>query len=133
MRKGESIILEPIMNVEIVTMNEYSSSVLADLSQRRCEIQNVDTRGGNKVNNNVYISYLFQKKLSKDKVSNLNNTYAIFMQVITAFVPLSNLLGYSTSLRSITSGNSTFTVEFSHYKAMESIFEEETIKRITGF
>ncbi|KAF7383806.1 hypothetical protein HZH68_014563 [Vespula germanica] len=101
MRKGESIILEPIMNVEIVTMNEYSSSVLADLSQRRCEIQNVDTRGGNKV--------------------------------ITAFVPLSNLLGYSTSLRSITSGNSTFTVEFSHYKAMESIFEEETIKRITGF
>ncbi|XP_046829118.1 ribosome-releasing factor 2, mitochondrial [Vespa crabro] len=101
MQKGTSIILEPIMNLEIVTMNDYSSAVLADLNQRRCEIQNVDMRGQNKI--------------------------------ITAYAPLSNLLGYSMSLRSITSGNSTFSIEFSHYKAMESIFEQETIKRVIGF
>ncbi|XP_043492370.1 ribosome-releasing factor 2, mitochondrial [Polistes fuscatus] len=101
MQKGESIILEPIMNVEIVVMDEYSSATLADLNQRRCEIQKVDTRGRNKI--------------------------------ITAFVPLSNLLGYSTNLRIITSGNSSFTIEFSHYKAMESNDEQEAIKRITGF
>ncbi|KAI4498896.1 hypothetical protein M0802_006071 [Mischocyttarus mexicanus] len=101
MEKGDSIILEPIMNVEIVVMNEYSSVTLADLNKRRCEIQTIDIRGRNKI--------------------------------ITAFVPLSNLLGYSTNLRIITSGNSTFTVEFSHYKAMDSNDEQEAIKRITGF
>ncbi|KAK2579046.1 hypothetical protein KPH14_002839 [Odynerus spinipes] len=101
MHKGESMILEPIMNVEIVTSEEFSSAVIADLGQRRSEIQDISMRGQNKV--------------------------------ITAFTPLANLLGYSTRLRIITSGNSTFTIEFSHYKAMESITEQETIKKITGF
>lgn len=64
MRKSESIILEPIMNLEIVTTNDYSSAVLADLNQRRCEIQNVDIRGENKVDNNIsYISDFFRNIL----------------------------------------------------------------------
>lgn len=69
MRKGESIILEPIMNLEIVTMNDYSSAVLADLNQRRCEIQNVDMRGENKVDNNIPYILDFFRKISMDIVS----------------------------------------------------------------
>lgn len=50
-----------------------------------------------------------------------------------AFVPLSKLLGYSKELRTRTSGNATFTMEFHSYKKLEGIDELEAIKEITGF
>lgn len=101
MEKSESIILEPIMTVEIVTVEQYTSSILADLNQRRAEVQDIGIRGQNKV--------------------------------IKVFAPLANLLGYSTNLRIISSGNATFSLEFSHYKAINPDIEQMTIQKITGF
>lgn len=46
------MLLEPIMQLEIIAPEEYSSSINADLSRRRAEIQQIDMRGNNKVNIN---------------------------------------------------------------------------------
>lgn len=54
-------------------------------------------------------------------------------QVIRTLAPLSELLGYSTTLRILTSGNATFSMEFSHYQLMTPIHEKETIEKIRGF
>jgi len=53
--------------------------------------------------------------------------------VIKTLAPLSELLGYSTTLRIITSGNATFSLEFSHYQLMTPSNEEEAIEKIRGF
>lgn len=101
MEAGESVLLEPIMDLEIVTVEEVSSKIMADLSKRRAEIKNVDLRGQNKI--------------------------------IECTVPLSELLGYSTQLRIISSGNASFSMEFSHYQALNAYDEQMAIKKMTGF
>jgi len=53
--------------------------------------------------------------------------------VIRTLAPLSELLGYSTTLRIITSGNATFSLEFSHYQLMTPIDEKEAMEKIKGF
>ena len=101
MENSGSLLLEPMMNLEIVALDEASSGIIGDLSRRRADIKLIDIRGQNKV--------------------------------ITCTVPLSELLGYSTQLRIISSGNATFTMEFSHYQPMSALDEREAIKRVTGF
>ncbi|XP_014478034.1 PREDICTED: ribosome-releasing factor 2, mitochondrial [Dinoponera quadriceps] len=101
LEKGYSMLLEPIMRLEIVVPQEYSSSIIADLTHKRGEIQQIDLRGNNKI--------------------------------IDAFVPLSELLGYSTALRIVSSGNATFSLEFSHYRLMTVAEEQEAIKKFQGF
>ncbi|XP_063819925.1 ribosome-releasing factor 2, mitochondrial isoform X2 [Pseudophryne corroboree] len=88
LKKAEMQILEPRMQVEITISDNYLSSVLADLSQRRGNVQEIQDRLDNKV--------------------------------VLALVPLSELMGYSTALRTITSGRATFTLELSNYEAMNS-------------
>lgn len=94
-------ILEPIMYLEIVSPEDYSSSIMADLTRRRAEIQNVTVRGKNKV--------------------------------ILCDVPLADLLGYSTTLRTISSGTATFTMEFVEYRKMSSVDELKAIENVRGF
>ncbi|XP_025159248.1 ribosome-releasing factor 2, mitochondrial isoform X1 [Harpegnathos saltator] len=101
LKNGHSMLLEPIMRLDIVAPQEYSSSITADLSRRRAEMQQIDQRGNNKV--------------------------------ISAFVPLSELLGYSTTLRIVSSGNATFSLEFSHHQLMTIGDEEEVIRKSKGF
>ncbi|XP_011702790.1 PREDICTED: ribosome-releasing factor 2, mitochondrial [Wasmannia auropunctata] len=101
LQDGNSMLLEPMMQLEIVTPQEYSSSINSDLTRRRAAIQQIDMRGNNKV--------------------------------IRTLAPLSELLGYSTTLRIITSGNATLSLEFSHYQLMTPIDEEEAIEKIKGF
>ena len=81
--KGKSVLLEPIMKVEVVTPEDYTGSVIGDLNSRRGQIQGQDMRG------------------------NAN--------VIHAMVPLMNMFGYVNSLRSISQGHATFTMQFDHY------------------
>lgn len=95
------ILLEPIMKLEVVMPEEYSSRVMGDLGKRRAQIQEVTVRGQYKV--------------------------------LRASVPLSELLGYSTTLRIITSGNGSFSSEFENYQSMGSVEEQQAIKQITGF
>ncbi|XP_011864002.1 PREDICTED: ribosome-releasing factor 2, mitochondrial [Vollenhovia emeryi] len=101
LQDGNSMLLEPMMQLEIVAPEEYSPSINADLTRRRVTKQEIHMRGNNKV--------------------------------IRTVAPLSELLGYSTTLRIITSGNATFSLEFSHYQVMTPVDEEEAIEKIKGF
>ncbi|PSN38358.1 Ribosome-releasing factor 2 [Blattella germanica] len=94
-------LLEPVMNLEVVTNDEYLSVVLADLSRRRAQIKDINTRGPSKI--------------------------------LTVVAPLVELLGYSTDLRTITSGTATFTMEFLCYQPMAPQDEAKAIRNITGF
>jgi len=84
MRRASPVLLEPMMSVEVETPEDYSGTVMGDLSSRRGQIQGMDDMvGGGKI--------------------------------IKAEVPLSEMFGYSTSLRSATQGRATYTMEFKHY------------------
>ena len=84
MRKASPVLLEPMMSVEVETPEDYTGTVMGDLSSRRGMVQGMDDiPGGGKT--------------------------------VKAEVPLSEMFGYSTSLRSATQGRATYTMEFKHY------------------
>jgi len=92
LRKAGPILLEPVMDVEVVTPDEYRGAVQGDLNGRRGQITGIDVRGG--------------------------------AQVISASVPLSEMFGYVGSVRSMTQGRASYTMQFSHYEpAPESVFD----------
>jgi elongation factor G len=85
MRKASPELLEPMMQVEVETPEEFTGNVMGDLSTRRGLVQGMDEipGGGGKL--------------------------------ISALVPLAEMFGYSTTLRSLTQGRATYTMEFKHY------------------
>src|SRR6187455_2197294 len=93
MRRAGPVLLEPMMAVEVETPEDFTGTVMGDLSSRRGQIQGMeDMIGGGKI--------------------------------IKAEVPLSEMFGYSTSLRSATQGRATYTMEFKHYsEAPKSVAE----------
>ncbi|MEA3023830.1 MAG: elongation factor [Alphaproteobacteria bacterium] len=93
LQKGHSVLLEPIMKVEVVTPEDYTGSVIGDLNSRRGQIQGQDMRG------------------------NAN--------VINAMVPLANMFGYVNTLRSMSQGRATFTMQFDHYEQVPSNVAQE--------
>ena len=91
--KGGSVLLEPIMSLEVVVPEEYTGDVMGDISSRRGRIEGLDSR---------------------------NST-----QIIKGFVPLANMFGYMTDLRSKTQGRGAFTMQISHYEQVpQSIVEK---------
>ena len=82
--KGATVLLEPIMKVDITVPDDYFGDVLGQISSRRGEIQGTEMRSGNG-------------------------------QAVRAIVPLAEMFGYATELRSITQGRGVFTMEFEHY------------------
>jgi elongation factor G len=82
--KGGTVLLEPIMKVDITVPDDYFGDVLGQISSRRGEIQGTEMRSGNG-------------------------------QSVRALVPLAEMFGYATELRSITQGRGVFTMEFEHY------------------
>jgi elongation factor G len=99
-RKAKSILLEPIMKVEVLTPDDFLGEVTGDLNKRRAIVREVTA-----------------------KVSG---------QVIKADVPLSEMFGYVTSLRSLTSGRATSSMEFSHYAPAPENVAEEVINKAKG-
>jgi len=89
--KGKSVLLEPIMKVQVVTPADYARFVIADLNLRRSRILGQDIRG------------------------NVN--------FIDAMVPLMNMFGYVTNLRSMSHGRATFTMQFDHYAEAPPIYD----------
>ena len=88
--KCKSVLLEPIMNLEVTVPMEYMGDVMGHISSKRGKIEGMEAKGN--------------------------------AQIIKAFIPLSGMFGYATSLRSITAGRGTFTMQFSHYEQVpESI------------
>ena len=91
-KKGHSVILEPIMKVEITVPEEYMGDVIGDMNSRRGRMEGMEARSGN--------------------------------QIIRGFIPLSEMFGYATDLRSKTQGRGTYSMEPSHYEEVpKSILE----------
>lgn len=96
-QKGNAILLEPMMKVEVVVPEEYLGDVMGQLNSRRGLIQGMDVRPGN-------------------------------AQSIRAMVPLAEMFGYATQLRSATQGRGVFSMEFDHYAPVAQSVAEELLK-----
>ena len=91
-RQAKSVILEPIMKVEITVPEEYMGDVIGDVNSRRGRMEGMDANDG--------------------------------MQEIHAFIPLSEMFGYATDLRSKTKGRGSYSMEPSHYEEVpKSVLE----------
>ena len=95
--KANPVLLEPMMDVEVVTPEDYMGDVVGDLNRRRGQVQNMDDIPSGKA--------------------------------ITALVPLSEMFGYATDLRSATQGRATYTMEFKKYLEVPSNLTEEIINK----
>ncbi len=93
--KGDPVLLEPIMKLEIIVPEEYMGDVIGDLNSRRGRVEKIDF---------------------------VNNT-----RVIKALVPLAEVFGYATTLRSLTQGRGIFSMEFSHYEEMPINIQEKIL------
>ena len=97
-KQAKSVILEPIMKVEITVPEEYMGDVIGDINSRRGRMEGMDGNDG--------------------------------MQEIHAFIPLSEMFGYATDLRSKTQGRGTYSMEPSHYEEVpKSVFEQIVASR----
>jgi elongation factor G len=95
--KASPVLLEPVMDVEVVTPQEFMGDVIGDLNSRRGKILDMEGRAG--------------------------------AQVIEARVPLANMFGYATRLRSMTQGRANYTMQFGAYEPVpQNIFEELTAR-----
>ncbi len=91
-KQAKSVILEPIMKVEITVPEEYMGDVIGDVNSRRGRMEGMEAQSGN--------------------------------QVIRSFIPLSEMFGYATDLRSKTQGRGTYSMEPSHYEEVpKSVLE----------
>ncbi|MBQ6391390.1 MAG: elongation factor G [Eggerthellaceae bacterium] len=100
LKRGKSVILEPVMAVEVETPEEYMGFVMGDIPSRRGMIMGQESRG--------------------------NTT------VISAKVPLSNMCGYATDLRSGTQGRAVYTMQFDSYEPVPKSIQEEIVSKAGG-
>jgi elongation factor G len=94
-KKAGGVLLEPVMDVEVVTPEEFMGDVIGNLNSRRGNIKAVTTRAG--------------------------------ARVISARVPLSEMFGYATDLRSLSQGRATYTMHFSSYQEVPFNLAEELL------
>jgi elongation factor G len=99
-RRAHPVLLEPIMDVEVVTPGDYMGEVMGDLSARRGKIGGMTQRAD--------------------------------AQVVAASVPLSEMFGYSTTLRSMSQGRAIYSMQFSHYQEVPKSKAEEIVAKVKG-
>jgi elongation factor G len=92
-RRAKPVLLEPIMDVEVVTPADYMGDIIGDLSSRRGRVGGMTERAG--------------------------------ARVIGASVPLGEMFGYSTTLRSMSQGRAVYTMQFAHYEEVPQSKAEE--------
>ncbi len=90
LRKANPQLLEPMMEVEVVTPDDFLGDVMGDLNSRRGQVEGMEPRGN--------------------------------AQVVKAKVPLAEMFGYATDLRSMTQGRATYSMQFSHYQQVPRDF-----------
>ena len=95
MQKGNPVLLEPIMKVEVTMPEEYMGDVIGDINSRRGRIEGMDDIGGGKM--------------------------------VRAFVPLSEMFGYSTDLRSKTQGRGNYSMFFEKYEQVPKNIQEKVL------
>ena len=98
-KKARPCILEPMMKVEIEIPDEYTGTIIGDISRRRGRIE------------------------GQEPLGNTGNV------IIRATVPLGNMFGYATDLRSNTQGRGTFSMEFLKYEQVPANVQEEIISK----
>ena len=98
-KKARPCILEPMMKVEIEIPDEFTGTIIGDISRRRGRIEGQEPQG------------------------NTGNV------IVRAIVPLANMFGYATDLRSNTQGRGTFSMEFAKYEQVPSNVESEIVAK----
>ena len=96
MKKGDAVLLEPIMKVTVTVPEEYMGDVIGDINSRRGRIEGMDARNG--------------------------------VQVIHSYVPLAEMFGYSTDLRSNTQGRGNYVMEVDHYEQCPKSVQEKVLE-----
>ena len=99
-RRARPVLLEPVMDVEVVTPREYVGAVIGNLNSRRGRIVSQEIRGGS--------------------------------EVVRSFVPLGQMFGYVTDLRSMTQGRATSTMQFARYEEVPPAIAEEIVAKVAG-
>ncbi len=94
--KGASVLLEPIMQVEVVAPEDYVGDIIGNLNARRGQIEGMNPRAGG-------------------------------LAAVTAFVPLAEMFGYASDLRSMSQGRGTFTMEFTRYEPVPEKLSETLV------
>ncbi len=93
-------LLEPVMELEVVTPEENMGDVIGDLSARRGKVESMDTRGN--------------------------------ARVVAALVPLAEMFGYATDLRSRTQGRANYTMQFHSYQEVPTDAAREIVAKVRG-
>jgi len=99
-QKAKPVLLEPMMDVEVTTPEDYMGDVVGDLNRRRGKIMGMGDRG--------------------------------MVKEIKAEVPLSEMFGYSTALRSMSQGRATYSMQFKHYEEVPKNIAEEIVASVKG-
>ncbi|MFY9506808.1 MAG: elongation factor G, partial [Caldicoprobacterales bacterium] len=95
LKKGNPVLLEPVMEVEVTIPEEYMGDVMGDINSRRGRIDGMEAQAG--------------------------------AQIIKAYVPLSEMFGYATDLRSKTQGRGVYVMQLSHYEEVPKSITEKLI------
>ena len=95
MRKGNPVLLEPIMKVEVTMPEEYMGDIIGDINSRRGRIEGMEDIGGGKL--------------------------------VKAYVPLAEMFGYSTDLRSRTQGRGNYSMFFEKYEPVPKSVQEKVL------
>jgi elongation factor G len=94
--KAGPVLMEPVMNVEVVSPEEFTGDIVGNLSSRRGSIEGMEPRG-------------------------------VGIQAIRSHVPLAEMFGYATDLRSMTQGRGTFTMEFDYYDQVPEALSQQIL------
>jgi elongation factor G len=98
--QAKPVLLEPLMQLEVVTPDDYLGGIVGDFKSRRGKIEGMEMRGGSRV--------------------------------IKGLVPMAEMFGYATVLRTLTQGRGVFSMEFFRYEVAPAQVAEEIIARIEG-
>ena len=97
-RKARPELLEPVMEIEVLTPEEFLGDVLGDLSSRRAQIRSIEGQEG--------------------------------IQVVRALMPLAETFAYTTTLRSVTQGRASYTMEFRFYEPVPETLIQNIIRGV---
>jgi elongation factor G len=99
-KRARPVLMEPVMDVEVVTPDDYMGEVIGDITSRRGRVQQMEARGNS--------------------------------QVIKARVPLSEMFGYATDLRSLSQGRANYSMQFAAYEQAPKNVSEEVVAKAAG-
>jgi elongation factor G len=99
-KKAHPVLMEPVMEVEVVTPEEYMGDVIGDINSRRGRVQHMEAHANN--------------------------------QIIKCMVPLAEMFGYATDLRSLSQGRANYSMQFAAYEQAPKSVSEEIVAKAAG-